>query len=56
MPADDGLDYEALAEQELALAASAFTTDERVLHLNRAAAFATLHERSRAPHRPISPD
>lgn len=50
MPSDDGTDYAALVDQELALAASAADHDAKVRHLNRAAHLATLHERSRAPH------
>lgn len=55
MPTDDGMDYEALVDRELDLAASAADQEAKALHLNRAAHLATLHERSRAPHRPIDP-
>jgi hypothetical protein len=50
MPSDEGTDYAALADQELALAASAADQDVKTQHLNRAAYLATLCERSRAPH------
>ncbi len=55
MPSDDDTDYAALVDQELALAASAAHQDCKVRHLNRASCLATLHERSRVPHRPIDP-
>lgn len=55
MHADDTPNYETLADQELALAASATNPAVRIRHLNRAAYIATLSERSRAPHRPIDP-
>lgn len=52
MLAVDDADYVALVDHELALAASAGDQAARIMHLNRAAYLATLHERSRAPHRP----
>lgn len=55
MPDSDGADYEALVDQELALAASATDQDVKIQHLNRAAYLATLCERSRAPQRLVDP-
>lgn len=45
--------YEALVEQELALAASAADREAKIKHLNNAARYATLCERSRVPHRSL---
>lgn len=54
MAVDEGeAHYEALLEQELALAASAIDREAKIRHLNNAARYATLYEKSRAPHRPI---
>lgn len=55
MPDSGEADYEALVDQELALAASTADQDVKIQHLNRAAYLATLCERSRAPHRPVDP-
>lgn len=56
MAVDEGdAHYEALVERELALAASAADREAKIRHLNNAARYATLHEKSRAPHLPIDP-
>lgn len=50
MPSDDAPDYRAMAERELGLAAEATDPAAKALHLNAAARYATLGERSTAPH------
>lgn len=49
MPDDQG--YARDAQRQLDLVALADDPGEKRHHLDRAAHFATLHERSRAPHR-----
>lgn len=58
MPDDDGHDYDALAETELALAAVATNMAVKTMHLNAAARYATLSERSpaRAPGHGLTGD
>lgn len=51
---DDEQDFEALADRELALAAAATHMAVKTQHLNAAARYATLSERSVAPHSQVN--
>lgn len=53
-PLDDEQDFEALADQELVVAAAATDMAVKTQHLNAAARYATLSERSAAPHSQVN--